>query len=313
MSRHKVNTPHWGDKPYYSLDYYCKQTYGHKIYKLALDVGMTCPNRDGKIDTRGCIFCSKGGSGDFATTVHGDEITAQIHQLIRMQQQKKDYKTGYFAYLQSFSNTYAPVEQLSTLYRTILLHPQIEGLSIGTRPDCFSSEIYSLLEQCSQNKPLWIELGLQTIHEKTAQWMRRGYPLSVFEATVQRLKELHLPVIVHIILGLPGETLSDILETVCYLNQLGIDGIKLQLLHILKGTDLEKQYHNMHIYTLEEYIRVVLACIGHLSSDIVIHRLTGDGPKDILLAPTWSIHKKKVLNLLHHEMRVQNVYQGKFL
>lgn len=313
MSRHKATTPHWGDKPYYSLDYYFKQNFGHKIYKLALDAGMTCPNRDGTIDTSGCIFCSEGGSGDFATSVHGSDITAQINQTMQMKAQKTDFQPGYFAYLQSFSNTYAPVEQLSVLYKQILAHPQIEGLSIGTRPDCFSSAIYSLLEQCSKNKPIWIELGLQTIHETTADWMRRGYALPVFETTVQRLKALHIPIIVHIILGLPGESLSDILKTIAYLNQLGIDGIKLQLLHILKGTDLEKQYQNMHIYTLEEYIQVILACIGHLSPDIVIHRLTGDGPRDLLLAPTWSIHKKKVLNLLHHEMRIQGIYQGKYL
>ncbi|MCI8770979.1 MAG: TIGR01212 family radical SAM protein [Lachnospiraceae bacterium] len=303
---------HWGDKPYYSLDYYLKEQFGQKIYKAALDAGMTCPNRDGTLGTRGCIFCSNGGSGDFAIPCR-DSVTEQIDQAIAFVNSHGKY-TGdkYIAYFQSFTNTYAPVQKLRTLYTEAIRHPKTVLLSIGTRPDCFSEDIYTLLEQCSLIKPVWIELGLQTIHEKTASIIRRGYALSVFEQCVKELRTRGLAVIVHIILGLPGETEHDILQTIQYLNTLDIQGIKFQLLHVLKGTDLAALLPDLSIYTQEEYIRLLLKCIAHLSPDIVIHRLTGDGPRDLLLAPKWSLNKRNVLNSISHALKEQDIYQGKY-
>lgn len=303
----------WGDKPYYSLDYYLKEKFGEKVYKIALDGGMTCPNRDGTLDTRGCIFCSSGGSGDFA--VHKKTfVTEQINDAITLLK-SHGKKTGskYIAYFQSYSNTYASADYLRSLYMEALNHPDIVGLSIGTRPDCFNEEIYALISECNSIKPVWVELGLQTIHEKTADFIRRGYPLSTFEETVKRLRSLNIDIVTHIILGLPGETTEDIIETIHYLNNADIQGIKLQLLHILKGTDLADYLPELKIFTEEEYINLLVKCIGELSPDIVIHRLTGDGPKDLLLAPLWSLNKRHVLNNLSHTLKEENMYQGKLL
>lgn len=302
----------WGEKPYYSLDYYLKQTFGEKIYKIALDSGVTCPNRDGTLDTRGCIFCSAGGSGDFAAT--GSSITEQLQNGISQLEKTGKYKgCRYIAYFQSFSNTYAPVEILRQKYEEAMHYPGVVGLSIATRPDCFSPEIYDLLAQCHKTMPVWVELGLQTIHESTAHRIRRGYSLPVFETCVQQLRARGIPVIVHIILGLPGETTQDVLQTIEYLNQTDIQGIKLQLLHILKGTDLAANHDLSFVLSEDDYIALLLQCVGHLSPDIVIHRLTGDGPKDLLLAPLWSLNKRHVLNRISHEMKVQQLYQGKYL
>jgi len=303
----------WGEKPYYSLDYYLRKQFGQKVYKVALDAGMSCPNRDGTLDTRGCIFCSNGGSGEFAIPYTDEKsIARQIEKAIAFLNSRQKY-TGeaYIAYLQSFSNTYAPIEKLQKIYHEILKHPKIAGLSIGTRPDCFSEEIYDLLKECNQKKPVWIELGLQTIHEKTANFIRRGYSLPVFEECVRNLKKLQISVIVHIILGLPGESEQDILQTVDYLNRQNIDGIKFQLLHILKGTDLAKMLPDLNLYTQDEYISLLLKCIAGLSPNIVIHRMTGDGPGELLLAPNWSRNKRSVLNRIAHTMKEQNIYQGK--
>lgn len=302
----------WGDKPYYSFDYYLKEKFGEKIYKIALDGGMTCPNRDGTLDTRGCIFCSAGGSGDFATRKMSS-ISQQVDCAIK-NLQAHDKKTGnkYIAYFQSYTNTYAPVNYLRSLYMEAIKLPQIVGIAIGTRPDCFNDEIFALIEECNKIKPVWIELGLQTIHEQTAQFIRRGYTLSTFENTVHRLRKLDIDVIIHIILGLPEETTDDIIETIHYLNHMDIQGIKLQLLHVLKGTDLAKYLPRLKIYTEDEYITLLVRCIGELSPNIVIHRLTGDGPKNLLLAPNWSTNKRHVLNKLAHTLKVENVYQGKY-
>ncbi|MBO5484255.1 MAG: TIGR01212 family radical SAM protein [Lachnospiraceae bacterium] len=300
----------WGEKPYYSLDYYLKETFGEKIYKIALDGGMTCPNRDGSIDDRGCIFCSQGGSGEFAIKQQ-TTVSSQIQNGIDfLQKQPKYCGRRYIAYFQSYSNTYAPASYLRSIYMEALHHPQIAALSIATRPDCFSPEIYQLLKECRQIKPVWIELGLQTIHEDTARYIRRGYSLSVYEDTVHQLRKRNLDVITHVILGLPGESTEQILETIHYLNGQNIQGIKLQLLHILKGTDLAKELDHLNIYTQAEYIDVLLQCIAHLSPDIVIHRLTGDGPKDLLLAPLWSQNKRAVLNDIAHQLKIQHIYQG---
>lgn len=302
----------WGEKPYYSLDYYLKQTFGEKVYKLALDAGMTCPNRDGTLDTRGCIFCSQGGSGEFAAKNMGS-ITEQIDFSIQFIRSHTKY-TGdkYIAYLQSFSNTYAPITSLRHIYLEALSHPQVVGLSIATRPDCFSPDIYHLLEECQQIKPIWIELGLQTIHEHTAMKIRRGYSLPCFENTVAKLHQIGIPVITHIIIGLPGESKKDILKTISYLNGQPIQGIKLQLLHVLAGTDLAKELPRLPLLTRQEYVELIISCIAHLSPKIVIHRLTGDGAGELLLAPKWSLNKRGVLNDIAHGLKIKQVYQGKF-
>ena len=301
----------WNGKPYYSFDYMLKERFSVKVYKVALNGGMTCPNRDGTLGNRGCIFCSAGGSGDFAGDKQ-DTITTQIEKQAARLREKRN-ASSFIAYFQAYTNTYAPVEYLRRIFTEALSHPDVVALSIGTRPDCLGEDILNLLEELNQKKPVWVELGLQTMHEKTAAYIRRGYPLSCFEEAVKELRKRNLEVIVHTILGLPGETKEDILETMHYLNHRNIQGIKLQLLHALKNTDLAKDYLDgkFSVYTMEEYINLVIDCLEHLSPEIVIHRLTGDGPKDLLLAPTWSSAKKTVLNTLHHECKIRGAYQGK--
>lgn len=316
------------NKPYYSLNQYYREQFGGKVYKLSLNGGMTCPNRDGTIDSRGCIFCSAGGSGDFAGTamVYSDilhrnipDIPAQLSYAKSRVRAKinPDKFAGYIAYFQAYTNTYAEVPYLEQLFLQVLEHDDILGLSVGTRPDCLEPEKVSLLASLNRCKPVYVELGLQTIHEKSALFIRRGYPLSVFEDALLRLKAAVLPVIVHVILGLPGETHADMLSTCRYLAKLGVDGIKLQLLHVLKGTDLADIYTNrkcdddFHIMTLGEYAALVVSIIEQLPTDMVIHRITGDGPKPLLLAPTWSADKKKVLNTIMKEFVMRNTWQGK--
>lgn len=305
----------WGEKPYYSLDYYLKKTFGEKIYKVALDGGMSCPNRDGTVSTGGCIFCSNGGSGDFAIKHDKDnDITRQIETGINsLKANEKFVGEKFIAYFQSFSNTYAPVSYLEDIFLQAIDHPLISALSIGTRPDCFSSEIYDLIERLNHIKPVWVELGLQTKHEKTAEFINRGYTLEVFEKAVHELRKRNITVIVHVIIGLPGENADNLYETIDYLNQMDIQGIKLQLLHILKDTALADLMGSFHILTPDEYIDILCECIAKLSPDIVIHRLTGDGPKDLLIAPEWSKNKRQVLNTLSHKLKVRGIYQGQKL
>lgn len=303
----------WNDKRYYSFDYYLKKQFGHRLYKLSLNGGMTCPNRDGTIDTRGCIFCSAGGSGDFATSAKLS-ITNQIEEakaLIDHKVKKIPNTPQYIAYFQAFTNTYAPVSYLREIFTEALRHPDIAVLSIATRPDCLSTEVLSLLDELNQIKPVWVELGLQTIHEDTATRIRRGYPLSCYDIAVKNLRDIHINVIVHLIIGLPYETEEDILKSIDYVNNSGIQGIKLQLLHVLKNTDLESYLDSMHILTLDEYVTILVKCLEHLDQDIVIHRITGDGPGDLLLAPLWSTNKKLVLNTIQHAMKTLDSWQGK--
>ena len=313
-------TVHWGEKRYYSLDYYLKKTYGEKLYKISLDGGMTCPNRDGTLGTHGCIFCSRGGSGDFAAS-RTLSVTEQI-EAGKQQSAKKYTGSSYIAYFQAYTNTYASLEYLETLYMEAITHPDIRILSIATRPDCLSEKILDLLENLNRIKPVWVELGLQTIHPESARYIRRGYPLEVFDTAVHELKRRNLTVIVHVILFLPGETHEMMLETIDYLNHSNIDGIKLQLLHILKGTDLAVEYQKslsdpaytgpaFHIPDADEYIRLLTECVQHLRPEIVIHRLTGDGPKDLLIAPLWTGAKRTVLNQIHKYMKDHDLYQGK--
>ena len=272
---------------------------------------MTCPNRDGTLGSRGCIFCSQGGSGDFAGDKR-DSIPQQINKQASKLIQKRN-ASAFIAYFQAYTNTYAPVEYLEKIYTEALNHPLVAAVSIGTRSDCLGPEVLDLLERLNRRKPVWVELGLQTIHEKTARYIRRGYPLSCFEESVRSLRERNLEVIVHTILGLPGESRQDILSTMDYLNHQDIQGIKLQLLHVLKNTDLAADYleGKFSVYTMEEYLDLLIDCLEHLSPDIVIHRLTGDGPKDLLIAPLWSSKKRTVLNTLHHECKIRHAYQGR--
>lgn len=301
----------WGEKPYHSLDYMLRERFGEKVYKVTLNGGMSCPNRDGKLGTRGCIFCSAGGSGDFAAD-SSLSITEQIDRQISILSAKRPIHK-YIAYFQAFTNTYAPVEYLEKIFTEALSHPGIVALSIGTRPDCLGKDVVTLLSRLNRQKPVWVELGLQTIHEKTAAYIRRGYPLSCFEDAVKRLRSEDIEVIVHTILGLPGESTQDILNTMEYLNHQDIQGIKLQLLHVLRGTDLASDYEKglFCTYERDEYISLVISCLEHLRPDMVIHRITGDGPKDLLIAPLWASRKREVLNLLHHQMKENHNYQGR--
>ena len=303
----------WNGKPYCSLDYMLRERFGEKVYKVTLNGGMSCPNRDGTLGTRGCIFCSEGGSGDFAADV-SLSVTEQIESQIALLSAKRPIQK-YIAYFQAYTNTYAPVEYLRKIFKEAMSHPGIVALSVGTRPDCLGEEVLDLLEELNRIKPVWIELGLQTIHEKTAQYIRRGYRLSCFDQAVENLRKRNIEVIVHTILGLPGESREEILETMRYLNKKDIQGIKLQLLHVLKGTDLAYDYlaGRFQVYEREEYLDLLIECLENLDPEIVIHRITGDGPKDLLIAPLWASRKREVLNLLHHQMKEQNSYQGKSL
>ena len=275
----------WGEKPYHSLDYMLRERFGEKVYKVTLNGGMSCPNRDGKLGTRGCIFCSAGGSGDFAAD-SSLSITEQIDRQISILSAKRPIH-NYIAYFQAFTNTYAPVEYLEKIFTEALAHPGIAALSIGTRPDCLGKDVIALLSRLNRQKPVWVELGLQTIHEKTAAYIRRGYPLSCFEDAVRRLRSEDIEVIVHTILGLPGESTQDILNTMKYLNHQDIQGIKLQLLHVLRGTDLASDYEKglFRTYERDEYISLVISCLEHLRPDMV--------------------------NLLHHQMKENHNYQGR--
>ena len=306
----------WHSKPYYSLDAYCKNTYGEKLYKIALNAGLSCPNRDGTLGTGGCIFCSAGGSGDFA--IKTSDYSSVTGQLAAGKALFPDKPTGqrYIAYFQAYTNTYGPLPYLRSIYEAALREPSVAGISIATRPDCIPEEVVTLLVNLKEEFPdkfVWIELGLQTIHEETARFIRRGYSLEIYDRCVMTLRQAGIPVITHVILGLPSETREHVLETISHINSLGIWGIKLQLLHILKETDLASLYMQGDYVPLtkEAYLDLVIDCLEQLDPHIVVHRVTGDGPKDLLLAPLWSLNKRDVLNSLHREMKHRNTYQGK--
>lgn len=283
---------------YTTLNTYLKERFGCKVYKLAIDGGFTCPNRDGALDTRGCIFCSRGGSGDFAES-RDLSITEQIENA-KAKVSKKITDGKYIAYFQAFTNTYAPVERLEKIYREAINHRDIVAISVGTRPDCLGDDVIDLLERLNKIKPVFVELGLQTIHKKTAEYIRRGYDLSVYDKAVVDLHDAGINVVTHLIIGLPGESKEDILKSVEYACRV-TDGIKLQLLHILEGTDLAEEYRqgNIDVLSLEEYTDIIKACVEIIPNNVVIHRLTGDGAKKDLIAPLWSADKKKVLNTIN--------------
>ena len=284
---------------YYSFNQYLKNTFGFKVYKISINAGFTCPNRDGTLGTRGCIFCSRGGSGDFAESSLLS-ITEQIESG-KLRVAKKIKSGKYIAYFQAFTNTYAPVDVLAEKYYEAINHPDIVGISIATRPDCLGEEVLTLLSEINKIKPVFVELGLQTIHEKTAEYIRRGYPLSVYDAAIRALKNAGINTVVHLIIGLPNESREDMLESVEYVCKSGADGIKLQLLHILKGTDLANDYLSgkFEALSMEKYLSIIKDCIKIIPKNVVIHRLTGDGPKKDLIAPLWSADKKSVLNALN--------------
>lgn len=289
---------------FYSVNEYLKGTYGVKMYKLTLNGGMNCPNRDGLIDTRGCIFCSAGGSGDFACT-NVDDAKKLISN--------KYTGNNFIAYFQSYTNTYADVSYLRNLFMPVINNPDVKILSIATRPDCLDDSVITLLDELNKIKPVWIELGLQTIHKKTSDYIRRGYELDIFTDAVKRLNNSDIKVIVHMILGLPGESDEMMLDTARFIANSGAWGIKLQLLHVLKGTDLADDYNN-HLFetmTMDNYIRLIGRIIELLPPDMVIHRLTGDGPKKILIAPLWSADKKRVHNSLMQYFTNNNIIQGR--
>ena len=286
---------------YTTLNSYLKEKFGCKVYKISLDCGFTCPNRDGTLGYGGCIFCSEGGSGDFAES-RTLGVTEQIES--GKEKVKNKIKSGkYIAYFQAFTNTYADVNTLEKIFSEAINHPDIVALSIATRPDCLEQKKVELLSRLNKIKPIFVELGLQTVNEKTAKYIRRGYTLDVYDDTVERLHEQGINVVTHIIIGLPYETKEDMLSSVKYVCKV-TDGIKLQLLHILKGTDLAKDYfeHKFEILSLEEYTNIIAECVKIIPKNVVIHRLTGDGAKKDLIAPLWSADKKKVLNTINKKL-----------
>ena len=295
---------------YYSVNEYLKQTFGEKVYKISLDGGMTCPNRDGTLGTRGCIFCSEGGSGEFSAD-RMLSVTEQIAEAKERIEAKSDCRK-FIAYFQPFTNTYAPVERLRRLFEEAIAPEEIVAISIATRPDCLPAEVISLLAELNQIKPVWLELGLQTIHPSTAAYIRRGYPLSDYDRAVSVLRENGINVITHVILGLPGETREMMLESVRYAGERS-DGVKLQLLHVLQNTDLQLDYEagSFRTLTLDEYVDILCEAVELLPKDTVIHRLTGDGDKKLLIAPLWSADKKRVLNTINRAFRQRDVVQGK--
>lgn len=302
----------WNEKRYYSVDYYLKQTFGEKVYRLALNGGMTCPNRDGTLDTRGCIFCSAAGSGDFAQQKN-KSISEQLSDAKEQIRSKRNCQK-FIAYFQAYTNTYAPVDYLQKIFTEAIMDSDVVILSIATRPDCLSPEILDLLAKLNQIKPVWIELGLQTIHKSTSQFIRSGFTLECFHGAVRALTNLGIPIIVHLILGLPKETREQMLESVCHIGNLPVFGVKLQLLHVLSDTDLGRLYNNapFPLLSKDEYCELVADCLERLPRGITIHRLTGDGPKDLLIGPLWSSAKRSVLNQIDQTLKQRDSWQGKY-
>ncbi|MBR5336995.1 MAG: TIGR01212 family radical SAM protein [Lachnospiraceae bacterium] len=301
----------WHGRRYYSLGSYIRNTFGEKLYKIPLSAVSTCPNRDGRAGYGGCIFCSGKGSGDYA----GDINLPVKNQIEQGKSLVGDGFSGgrYIAYFQSFTSTYAPTDYLRSLFSEAINHPEVALLSIATRPDCLEPDKLDLLSELNRIKPLWVELGLQTSKEETISLINRCYENDVYERAVEDLNSRGIDTITHLILGLPGETEEDMISSLRFAADCGTKGVKLQLLHVLKDTPLQKMYDEGDLYVLseEEYVRIVCHCLEQLPPDMVIHRLTGDGPKDILVAPEWSTHKRNVLNHIHHYLKEHNTWQGK--
>ncbi|HCJ56734.1 TIGR01212 family radical SAM protein [Lutispora sp.] len=300
----------WDNKRYYSLNYFLRQKFGEKIFKISLDGGFTCPNRDGRVSKNGCIFCSPRGSGDF--TMKNKDLSLQFEEAKAMM--RKKWKSGkYIGYFQAYTNTYAPVEVLREKYNTILEKENVIGLAIATRPDCLPTDILELLEELNSRTYLWVELGLQTIHEDTAGLINRGYALETYISAVEELKKRNIDVVTHCILGLPGETKTDILKTIDYVAKTNTQGIKLHLLHLMKDTPMVRLYEEGRLKFMdkERYVDLVVDCIEKLPPDMVIHRLTGDGPRATLIEPRWSLNKWEVLNAIDEKLVERDSWQGK--
>ncbi|MBU5486291.1 TIGR01212 family radical SAM protein [Clostridium sp. MSJ-11] len=300
----------WGDKRYYSLNYFLREKFGCKVYKISLDAGFSCPNRDGKISSGGCVFCSARGSGDFAGD-RGYSISRQFNDIKTLM--RKKWKEGkYIAYFQAYTNTYASASVLREKYEEALNHEGVVALAIATRPDCLGEEVLDLLEELSNRTYLWVELGLQTVSDETAKIINRGYSLEVFEQALENLRKRKIDVVVHSIFGLPKENREDMLKTVKYLSSKDIQGIKFHLLHLMKGTPLVDLYEREEFRFLEEeeYIDIICEAIGLLREDIVVHRLTGDSPRDLLIGPKWSLKKWEILNAIHSNLEEKGIYQG---
>jgi uncharacterized protein len=300
----------WGDKRYYSLNYFFRERFGEKVFKISLDAGFTCPNRDGRVSKGGCIFCSARGSGDFAGTKN--DLVEQFYEIKKIMNKK--WKEGkYIAYFQAYTNTYAPIDVLREKYYSILDLEDVVGIAIATRPDCLPEEVLDLLQEIGKKKYLWVELGLQTIHEKTAQLINRGYSLDVYEEAIKKLKERNIEVVTHAILGLPGESKEDMLETVKFIAGTETQGIKLHLLHVMKGTAMARMYENgeMRLFEMDEYIDTIVDAVELLPESMVVHRLTGDSPRELLIGPMWSLKKWEVLNAIDKSFIDRDTWQGK--
>lgn len=300
----------WGDKRYYSLNYFLRQKFGSKVFKISLDAGFSCPNRDGTISKGGCVFCSERGSGDFA----GNRCFSIREQFkdIREMMNKKWKEGKYIAYFQAYTNTYAPVEILRQKYEEAINEEGVVALAIATRPDCLDEEVLELLNEFNKKIYTWVELGLQTSNEMTARKINRGYSLDVFEKAVTNLRKRNIDVVTHIIFGLPGETKEDMMNTVRYVTKLDVQGVKYHLLHLIENTPLVSLYNKGELKFLQqdEYIDIVCSAIAITSPDIVIHRITGDAPRNLLIGPQWSLKKWEVLNSIDSKLKEDNIYQG---
>lgn len=301
----------WGDKRYHSLNYFLRGRFNCKVYKISLDGGFSCPNRDGKISTGGCMFCSERGSGDYA-----GNNNLSIHQQflsIKAIMEKKWKEGKYIAYFQAYTNTYGPISLLREKYEEAINEDDVVALAIATRPDCLDEEVLDLLQELSKKVYIWVELGLQTVSDNTALKINRGYKLDVFETALKNLRTRGIDVVCHVIFGLPGESLEDMLNTVKYLSNKDIQGIKFHLLHLMKNTPMVELYNSgqLHFLSQEEYVKLVCKSIAILPKNVVIHRLTGDAPRNLLLGPMWSLKKWEVLNSIDDFLEKEGIYQGR--
>jgi len=300
----------WDEKRYHTLNHFLRNKFGGKVFKISLDAGFTCPNRDGRISTEGCVFCSPRGSGDF--TGNAEDIAEQFYEVKRMMNKK--WREGrYIAYFQAYTNTYADTSTLRERYYSILDMEDVVGIAIATRPDCLPADVLELLEEINARTYLWVELGLQTIHESTAKLINRGYGLDTYISSVRELKKRNIEVVTHGILGLPGENKQEMLETVDFIANTGTQGIKLHLLHLLKDTKLAEmhQHGELRLMSMEDYVETVVDCIERIPESMVIHRITGDGPRETLIGPKWSLKKFEVINAIEHLMMDRDTWQGK--
>ncbi len=303
----------WGGKRYHSLNHHLRGKFGQKVFKIPLDAGLSCPNRDGTLATGGCAFCSLRGSGDFAgdRSKNLEEQFAQVKTIMH----RKWSQGKYIAYYQAFTNTYAPVERLRYLYNLAIQQPGVVGMAIATRPDCLPEEVMDLLEEINKKTFLWVELGLQTIHEPTSQAMNMHYNFSDFQKALNKLRARNIETCTHMILGLPGESIEDMKQTGRTIAHMDIQGLKIHLLHLMKGTPLEAKYNENPFAFLEpgEYVELVIDLLEILPPQVVIHRLTGDSPRDLLIGPTWSLNKWEVLNQIDHRLMERDTWQGKYV